>query len=54
MVCDENYVDRGMDDVRKFWKLKVWWINYELDVWEEREKKNNNNFNLSHFSFHDR
>lgn len=62
MTCDENYVDRGMvDDVRKFWKLKVWWIDCEVDVWElnakkeclkKKKKKDNNNFILSHFSFH--
>lgn len=62
MACDENYVDRGMvDDVRKFWKLKVWWIDCEVDVWElnakkeclkKKKKKDNNNFILSHFSFH--
>lgn len=40
MVCDENYVDSGMvDDVRKFWKLKVWWIDCEVDVWELNAKK---------------
>lgn len=59
MACDENYVDRRMvDDVRKFWKLKVWWVDYELDVWELNakkeclKKKKDNNFILLHFSFH--
>lgn len=62
MACDENYVDRKMvDDVRKFWKLKVWWVDYEVEnVWElnakkeclKKKKKKDNNFILSHFSFH--